>query len=93
MLFGLGDAAFNTQLYAVIGALQPDHGDTAFAVYQLCQQVGNIMGFALPLALPLETSDWPILVQVLVLVPATLLFCTIRVSAAEPAMHQHQGAA
>ena len=84
MLYGLGDAAFNTQLYALIGALQPSQGDTAFAVYQLCQQVGAILGFALPLALPLERSDWPMLVQVLVLAPATLLFCAVRV----PAMHQ-----
>lgn len=39
MLFGLGDAAFNTQLFALLGALYPDAGEVAFAVFQLCQQV------------------------------------------------------
>ena len=52
---------------------------TAFAVFQLCQQSGAILGFVLPLYLPLDESDWPVLVQACVLVPGTLMFCAARV--------------
>jgi MFS family permease len=84
-LFGLGDACWNTQLYAVLGGLYPAHGEVAFAVYQFFQQTGAILGFALPLALSLEDSVGPVIVQACVVGLAALSFCAVVVpSATDP---------
>ena len=81
LLFGLGDSAYQTVLFFLNGALFPEQGDTAFAVFQAWQQIGSITGFALPLVLPLETSNWPVVVQGVVLFIAT---CTLLNAASPP---------
>lgn len=69
-LYGLTDAAFQTQIYATLGLLHPTEGRVSFMLFQIFQQLGGIFGFALPLALDLSVSNSPIIIQ------AALLFAS-----------------
>jgi MFS family permease len=55
-LFGINDAAWNTQIYAALGSTAPKDGLHVFTIYQMFQQLGMVTGFCMPLLWPLESS-------------------------------------
>ena len=55
-LFGVNDAAWNTQIYAALGSTAPKDGVHVFTIYQMFQQLGMVTGFCMPLLWPLENS-------------------------------------
>lgn len=55
-LFGVNDAAWNTQIYAALGSTAPKDGVHVFTIYQMFQQLGMVIGFCMPLLWPLESS-------------------------------------
>jgi len=52
--FGLGDAAFNTQLYSSLGQHWPAAGAQAFTAFNLLQNFGLALGFWYPLHAPMH---------------------------------------
>ncbi len=63
LLYGLTDAAWQTQIYATFGLLYPNEGRVLFMIFNIAQQLGSILSFALPLVVDLSTSSTPLLVQ------------------------------
>jgi MFS family permease len=55
-LFGVNDAAWNTQMYAALMSAAPKDGVHVFTIYQMLQQLGMVTGFCMPLIWPLESS-------------------------------------
>lgn len=55
-LFGINDAAWNTQIYAALGSAAPKDGVHVFTIYQIFQQLGMVAGFCMPLLWPLEST-------------------------------------
>jgi len=75
---GLGDSLFNTQIYASLGTLFPEHEMVAaFTIFQLLQNIGSAAGFIITPYLPVHgdggTMDLLIILAGIGLV-ATLLF-------------------
>jgi ABC-type multidrug transport system fused ATPase/permease subunit len=56
-LFGVNDAAWNTQMYAALMSAAPKDGVHVFTIYQMLQQLGMVTGFCMPLIWPLESSS------------------------------------
>ena len=58
---------YQTQIYATLGLLYPTEGRVLFMIFQICQQLGAIFGFALPLVLDLTAYNSPLLMQAVLL--------------------------
>jgi len=55
---GLGDSLFNTQLYASLGTLFPEHEMVAaFTIFQLLQNLGSAAGFIISPYLPVHGNN------------------------------------
>ena len=86
VLYGLTDAAYQTQVYATLGLLYPKEGRVMFMLFQIFQQLGGIAGFALPLVLDLSASDVPLAIQLFLVLLSWSTFCFVRIpSGALPA--------
>lgn len=76
--FGLSDALFNTQCYALIGKMfAPEHAVRAFTGFQLFQNIGSAGGYYLGVPLPMhgdKGSLGQVWIQLFLLVTGTLLY-------------------
>ena len=68
VLYGLADAAYQTQIFATLGLLYPTEGRVTFMLFQISQQIGAISGFAIPLIVDLSASNIPLIIQTAFLV-------------------------
>ena len=77
-LYGITDASYNTQIYAVFGSLYPEEGRVTFTLFQIFQQIGGIMGFAFPIFIPIETTIAPMWIQLFFVMLSCVTFSCVR---------------
>lgn len=77
--FGVGDAGFNTQVFALLGSMYPDaHGSGgSFTIFQFVQNLGSAVGFYIQVPLPLHGAGGTLVqlyLQASMLVTSALMF-------------------
>eukprot|EP01121_Diplochlamys_sp_Union-15-3_P016885 TRINITY_DN5834_c0_g1_i1.p1 TRINITY_DN5834_c0_g1~~TRINITY_DN5834_c0_g1_i1.p1 ORF type:complete len:437 (-),score=44.81 TRINITY_DN5834_c0_g1_i1:137-1447(-) len=78
--FGIGDAIFNTQVYASLGQIFTNSSAGAFTIFQFMQNIGSAVGFFYQVKFPLhgdKGSYVQIWVQIGLLTVSTALYTTI----------------
>ena len=83
LLFGVADAAWATQMFAAIAAIAPDEARLTFLIYFGWRQLGAIVGFAIPLLLPIEDNPLaPLIIQLVLVLVAWVCFVTVEPASA-----------